>query len=221
MQPQTLQTHISKELQLRYLLHLPRQAAENPDAQWPTILYLHGLGESGDDLSLVLTQGLPQYVSADPHFPFIVIAPQCPHHTWWPEQQDHIGSLLESCLDAHPIDRKRLYLTGNSMGGYGAWYFGVTWPHLFAAIVPICGGGYWFHGFPHRVKALKDVPVWAFHGALDETVPVSESAQLISELRKHNQNARLTLYPDTGHDAWTPTYQNPQLYDWLLSHHQK
>lgn len=218
MQPHTLQTHTTKERQLRYLLHIPEQVSESPGEQWPAILFLHGFAESGDDLTLVLNQGLPQLVSADPHFPFYVIAPQCPHHTWWPELEDEIGALIDACLDSHPIDRKRLYLTGISMGGYGAWYYGVAWPERFAAIVPICGGGYWFHGFPARVRDLKDVPVWAFHGALDDVVPVIESAQLVSELRKHHENARLTIYPDAGHDAWTPTYRNPQLYEWLLSH---
>lgn len=221
MQVHNFQSRISKDIQLPYLLHAPRQAPETESRQWPAILFLHGLGESGHDPALLLGQGLPQYVSAHPQFPFYVIAPQCPRNTWWPEIKDGIRALIDECIDLYPIDSKRLYLTGISMGGYGAWYYGVTWPHLFAAIVPICGGGYWFHGFPERVKALKDVPVWAFHGALDDVVPLSESAQLVSELRTVSENALFTVYPYAAHDAWTATYHNPQLYEWLLSHQQR
>lgn len=218
MQAHSLQTNISKDLQLRYLLHLPPQAAQDPDRQWPAILFLHGLGESGDDLDLVLEEGLPPYVSAHPQFPFVVIAPQCPRNTWWPELQDEMSRLIEACIDRYPIDTKRFYLTGLSMGGYGAWYYGVTWPRRFAAVVPICGGGTWFHGFPERVQALKDVPVWAFHGALDDVVPLSASAQLVAQLREHDGNVKFTVYPYATHDSWTATYNNPQLYEWLLSH---
>jgi predicted peptidase len=181
-------------------------------------LFLHGLGESGDDLDLVLDKGLPPYVSAHPHFPFVVIAPQCPRNTWWPELQEELEQLIEACTDRYPIDKKRLYLTGMSMGGYGAWYYGATWPHRFAAVVPICGGGTWFHGFPERVRALKDVPVWAFHGARDDVVPLSASAELVNELREHDGNVKFTVYPEAGHDSWTDTYNNPRLYEWLLAH---
>jgi predicted peptidase len=210
--------HFSKTVRLNYLLHLPEQAHLSPTDLWPTILFLHGHGESGDDPTAVLQQGLPRYIAQQPNFPFIVIAPQCPWNTWWPELADSLAQLLAECSASHPLDRKRLYLTGLSMGGYGAWYLGALWPNRFAAIAPICGGGYWFHGFPKRVEALKETPVWAFHGAQDDVVPLAASQELVSALRECGGCVEFTVYPDAGHDSWTATYSNPELYTWFLRH---
>lgn len=89
-------------------------------------------------------------------------------------------------------------------------------PILFAAIVPICGGTVPKIGSPERIKVLKDVPVWAFHGAKDEIVPIEMSKELVDVLRQHNGNVKFTVYPDAGHDSWTETYRNKDLYAWLL-----
>jgi predicted peptidase len=103
------------------------------------------------------------------------------------------------------------------MGAYGAWYWSTMYPNRFAAVVPICGGGNPAHGFPDRVCALKNVPVWAFHGANDDIVPLSETQMLVETLKECGGNVRLTVYPDSGHDSWTETYNNPELYDWLTA----
>jgi predicted peptidase len=209
--------HFSKKLHLDYLVHVPEQAGHNPQERWPAILFLHGLGESGDDPSAVLREGLPPYVASRPDFPFIVIAPQCPWNTWWPELTDPLDQLLLNCADTLPIDHQRLYLTGLSMGGFGSWYLGTLWPERFAAVAPICGGGLVFHGFPRRVERLKDKPVWAFHGAKDDVVPLVESQKLVDALRENGGAVKFTVYPNAGHDSWTETYNNPELYDWFLS----
>jgi predicted peptidase len=218
MESHLIEIRLSKSIHLRYLLHLPAPVGTSTDQLWPTILFLHGRGESGNDPTAVLREGLPAYIARQPDFPFIVIAPQCPWDTWWPELADSLAQLLDECADRYAIDPKRLYLTGLSMGGFGAWYLATAWPQKFAAIAPICGGGYWFHGFPQRVCVLKETPVWAFHGAKDDVVPVAASEQMVSALRECGGKVELTVYPDAGHDSWTITYNNPELYRWFLQH---
>jgi predicted peptidase len=208
----------SRTIHLKYLLHVPEQAQRGAHEKWPAILFLHGLGESGDDPSAVLQEGLPPYVAPRPDFPFIVVAPQCPWDTWWPELADSLDQLLLHCGRTLPIDQERLYLTGLSMGGYGSWYLGALWPERFAAVAPICGGGIVFHGFPKRVERLKNTPVWAFHGAKDDVVLLAESQKMVDALRESGGSVKFTIYPDAGHDSWTETYNNPELYSWLLSH---
>ena len=209
---------LPRTFHLNYLLHVPEQAQRRSQEKWPAILFLHGLGESGDEPSTVMREGLPPYVAQHPDFPFIVIAPQCPWNTWWPELADWLEELLHRCESTLPIDHQRLYLTGLSIGGFGSWYLGALWPERFAAIAPICGGGLMFHGFPARVRRLKETPVWAFHGAKDDLVPLAESQSLVEALRDCGGKVQFTVYPDAAHDSWTEAYNNPELYSWFLSH---
>jgi predicted peptidase len=108
------------------------------------------------------------------------------------------------------------------MGGYGTWSLGTKYPERFAAIAPICGGGNILPILlPPRGKeaALKKLPVWVFHGAKDSIVPLAESERMVDALKRAgNQNVKLTIYPEADHDSWTETYQNQELYDWMLQH---
>ena len=104
------------------------------------------------------------------------------------------------------------------MGGYGTWHLAVEYPERFAAIAPICGGGMFYSEQPEKMDVLKDMPVWAFHGARDRTVSVAESADLIFALKACGGKPEFTIYPDAAHDSWTETYDNPELYAWFLSH---
>ena len=194
---------------LRYLVHLPPGAKAGEAKRWPTILFLHGAGERGDDLKLVGIHGPPKIVKTRTDFPFIVISPQCPKGEWWTPPR--LSDLLDEATSKYPIDPDRLYLTGLSMGGYGSWRLACEYPGRFAAVVPICGGG-----DPRDVARINDVPIWAFHGAKDGVVPVSRSEEMVAALRKSGGRVRLTVYPDANHDSWTATYDNPALCDWLL-----
>lgn len=218
MEKHIAHVRISRDIRLNYLVHLPTQSLQNPDRRWPMIFFLHGRGESGEDPSAVEQQGLPKHINQQPDFPFIVVAPQCPWGTWWPELTEGLEQLLEQCLGSYPIEIRRIYLTGLSMGGYGVWYLGTAWPERFAALAPICGGGYWFHGFPERVHLLKETPVWAFHGEKDDVIPLRASEELVNTLGECGGKAKLTVYPGLGHDSWTVTYSNPELYSWFLQH---
>ena len=126
---------------------------------------------------------------------------------------DVLTNLLDDIVARYDVDTDRIYLTGLSMGGYGTWALASKYPDRFAAIVPICGGGKRF--MAHRIK---DMPVWAFHGAKDSVVPLRESEEMVEAINARGGNAKLTIYPDAGHDSWTKSYENPELYDWLLEH---
>jgi len=113
----------------------------------------------------------------------------------------------------YAVDRRRVLVTGFSMGGFGTWQTIVDFPERFAAIAPVCGGGN-----PYQARRLKNVPTWIFHGAKDPAVPVQASMQMNESLKQVGADVKLTVYPDLGHDCWTVTYDNQELYDWFLSH---
>jgi predicted peptidase len=208
----------TKQFELKYLLHLPAKYDPNGETRWPVMLFLHGAGERGTNLSRVAVHGPPKIAKADPNFPFILISPQCPSGETWPEEA--LLALLDDVLKNTRADEKRVYLTGLSMGGYGAWNVGLRNPARFAAIAPICGGGDLLTVLLARnAAALRKLPVWAFHGGRDEVVPMNESERMVNALKRvGNQTVNLTIYPEAGHDSWTETYQNQELYDWFLAH---
>ena len=218
---QRLERQIVKTVRLDYLLHLPRSYSPGSGQRWPFILFLHGAGERGNDLSLVKKHGIPKIAASDEGFPFIAASPQCPADSLWDDHVDALLTLLDELVAAYMMDAERVYLTGLSLGGYGAWNLATLHPGRFAAIAPICGGAIPMRGFPARVCALRHVPVWAFHGALDPIVPLSESKTLVEALQACGGDARLTVYPDAAHDSWTRTYENPELYRWFLSHRRQ
>jgi predicted peptidase len=119
--------------------------------------------------------------------------------------------LTEELVKTLKVDPTRVWLTGLSMGGNGTWMAASLEPELYAAIVPICGWGDFF-----LVLRLKEVPVWAFHGALDPAVPVAKSQELVDSLKTIGAKPKLTIYPDAGHDSWTKAYDDPELWDWLV-----
>jgi predicted peptidase len=210
--PQELKKTVTKELTLDYLLYLPAEYGKK-EQKWPVILFLHGAGERGDDLEKVKVHGPPKLVEAGKDFEFIIVSPQCPEGRWWPEKLDELKALLDEVEAGYEVDTHRIYLTGLSMGGFGSWSLACDSPERFAAVAPICGGGQWFLG-----RRLKDVPVWAFHGAKDPVVPLRLSQEMVDAINEAGGSAKLTVYPEAGHDSWTETYDNPELYKWFLEH---
>lgn len=194
-------------VQLNYLLYLPKDYGEQKS--WPLFLFLHGSGERGEDLELVKTHGPPKLIAAGKNFPFIVVSPQCPKNRRW--EPIELVALLDDLEAKYKVDADRIYVTGLSMGGFGTWRLAGYASDRLAAIAPICGGGEksWVKQFPH-------LPVWAFHGAKDTSVPPERSQMMVDELKKRGGSPKLTIYPEAGHDSWTETYDNPELYKWLL-----
>jgi predicted peptidase len=212
-QAQLLEKKISKTVRLDYLLHLPSGYDADTKKRWPLILFLHGMGERGSDVNLVKKHGLAKILDEKPDFPFVVLSPQCPLGTFWTHELDALNALLDEALKLYVVDKKRVYLTGLSMGGYGTWFLALSRPERFAAVAPICGGG-----DPDQACRLRDVPVWVFHGSKDTIVRPAESRLMVKALKNCGGNVRLTMYPGVGHDSWTQTYDNPELYTWFLQH---
>lgn len=198
-------------IHFQYWLYLP-EGYTNGEKRWPLMFYLHGAGERGDDLQLLKKNGPLKLVDQGKDFPFIIAAPQCRKDQWW--QTDELNAFLDEMIARYNVDEDRVYLTGLSMGGFGTWALACRCPERFAAIAPVCGGGV---PFLARLK-LKHTPVWAFHGAKDQVVPLAESQRLVEAIQQAGGDATLTIYPKAKHNAWTETYNNPKLYEWLLSH---
>ena len=219
----------------RYQVYLPAQFSRQ--RQWPVILFLHGSDERGDDGLLQTDVGLGSAIRRNARrLQAVVVFPQARDGTTWR------GASLESALLAldqsiakFDGDPRRLYLTGISMGGYGVFQLALERPHMFAALVPICGG----LQYPPRRRAsdqipaagavgepdqapldagrrLAHLPIWIFHGAADPIVPVTESRLVVDALRRAGSNVRYTEYPRVGHDAWTRAYGEPEMMRWLL-----
>ncbi len=197
-----------------YLLFLPEGYNKNDGKRWPLILFLHGSGERGTVLDSVKKHGPPKIVEQKKDFPFIVVSPQCPPGQRW--YAPTLDGLLQEVIQQHAVDTSRMYLTGLSMGGYGAWEYATMYPNRFAAVAPICGGGN-----PDKVWFIRNLPIWVFHGAKDQSVPVKQSEDMVNALKKAGSNVKFTVYPEAAHDSWTETYNNPALYEWFLSHKRK
>ncbi len=211
------ETTLQRPVSFRYLQFLPQGYGTDPQKKWPLMVFLHGAGERGTDLEKVAVHGPPKLAAQRPEFPFVVISPQCPENQLW--DVEALDALLTHVLATLTVDPARVYLTGLSMGGNGTWSWATAHPDRFAAIVPICGWAdpvqVWISSGPRR-PALERLPIWAFHGAKDEVVPLSNSQAMVKAFERIGNHARLTVDPDAGHDSWTAAYNDPALYDWLL-----
>jgi predicted peptidase len=199
---------------LNYLLYLPLNFTN--DKKWPLILFLHGAGERGNNLELLKRYGIQTKLLKEPDFPCVVISPQCPENSIWEMQFDLLTELLDETVNKYPIDEKRIYLTGISMGGYGTWNYAILNPDKFAAIVPVSGGAMMLK---HAVR-LKDTPIWVFHGREDISIPIEESQRVVDVLKACNGNVRFSNIPDAGHEVCTTAYKNDEIFDWLLKQHK-
>lgn len=202
---------VELDVALDYLLYLPEQHQQRDP--WPLIVFLHGSGERGSDLSLVAKHGLPKLLAAGSSLPAVVLSPQCPAGQLWTPQLPALKALIERCIEEHGVDPARVTVTGLSLGGAGAYELVSAHPDMFAGVAPICGP--WTSLFVTRASAR--LPTWVFHGDADEVVPVKESHQLVESIRAHGGDPLLTIYPGVGHDSWDRAYADTELRDWLVS----
>jgi predicted peptidase len=218
------------EREYRYQIYRPR--GEAPAAGWPLILFLHGAGERGRDGLLQTQVGLGAAIRRNAsRFPCLAVFPQVSGGRYWsrPDMAAMALACLEQTCQNEEVDRQRLYLVGNSMGGTGVWYLGARYPDTFAALVPVCGGVNYpaaASGDPAsaentviyqaRAEATGTTPVWVFHGADDPVVHVGFSRGMVGAINSLGHSCRYREYAGHGHDAWEPAFEEPELWDWLF-----
>lgn len=203
-----------------YAMFVPTDYNRRKKHQWPLIVFLHGFGESGDDIDYVLRHGPHKHALTQPSFEFLVVAPQVRRpetlpkiRNAWLDWDADLQKIIEQVKSEYRVDENRIYLTGLSMGGFGTFAIAAEHPEMFAAVAPVCGGGK-----VTDVRKYEGTPFWIFHGKLDKTVPHTMSVQMYEAMKQLDMDVQFTLYPDKDHDSWTVTYENPEFYAWLLSH---
>ena len=190
---------------LKYLYYSP-----NTDGNLPLIIYLHGAGSRGTELSQLSHAGPIGELEKGRNIPARMVAPQCCGDTWF-ELFETLIDFAENTANESGVDKSRIYLTGVSMGAYAAWQLAMTKPDMFAALVPVCGGGmYW------NAERLKNMPVWAFHGALDDVVYPEESIKMVYRINKSGGNAKITVFEKADHNAWDPAYALDEMWSWMF-----
>jgi predicted peptidase len=217
---------------LNYRLYLPDGIEGIKNC--PLLIFLHGAGERGSDNKKQLVHCIKDIVSysVEKKEPMILVVPQCPDNMKWvnvdwgalsnamPEKPSIPMKLtmeaVESLAKKYPVDQKRIYVTGLSMGGYGTWDAVQRWPEYFAAAMPLCGGG-----DDKLADRIKNVPIWAFHGDKDTAVKTERSRAMIEAIKKSGGNPKYTEYQGVGHDCWTVTFKNPEVLAWLFAQKRK
>lgn len=200
------------KFKLGYYIYEPKNRT---DEELPLIIFLHGAGERGDggtQLEKVKVHGLPKYINEGKEYPAVVLAPQCPEGRVWNNIIFALKELIDNVIEKYNIDSDRVSITGLSMGGFGTWEMGISYPELFSAIAPICGGG-----LSWRVSELKNTAVWAFHGDADDVVPLKNSVEMVDTLNKNGGKARLTIFHNVGHNSWEEAYTSSNVVEWLIS----
>lgn len=198
---------IVQKQELGYVLHIPLNTKEKK----PLLIFLHGSGEKGTDIEKVKIHGPFKYLKTH-ELDCYILAPQCPENEYWNEEV--LYSLILKILKENNIDNRRIYLTGLSMGAWGAWNLAFAHPEAFAALVPIAG-------FVDRVPMIenckiKEIPIRIFHGLLDDVVNVDYSIAIYKKLKSCNADVQLTIFDDAGHNSWLKVYDNPEIYNWMF-----
>ncbi len=220
---------------LPYRLLLP----ENYDAskKYPLIFFMHGAGERGNDNEIQLVHGAKLFLKEEMrrNYPAIVVFPQCPRNSFWSSvkvESDQSGKrtfnfdrvnkpsvamrmaneLLHQIIKKYPIQKKKVYVGGLSMGGMGTFELAARNPKLFAAAFPICGGG-----DPATAKDIRKINWWIFHGAKDDVVLPAYSETMVSALKAVKADVKYTLYPNANHNSWDPAFAEPELFPWLFA----
>ncbi len=197
-----------------YLAYTPEGYNKDDKKEWPLIIYLHGSSCKGNNLEKLKKYGPPFYLERGMQVDAIVISPQCPSNKNWT-----VGSWFESFYkelkSKYNIDPSRVYLTGMSLGGFGTWDLASRYPDIFAAIVPLCGGGR-----TNMAETMKDIPTWVFHGDLDKTVRISRSEEMVNAMKNLGSNPKFSILKGQGHGI-QKVYSDQTVYEWLFSHQKK
>lgn len=213
-----------------YAVYVPR--GYDPAKPTPTILFLHGSGESGTDGQKQIAVGLGSAIQLNrDQWPFIAIFPQKPDmKSQWIDHKQLVMDILAKTQREYNVDAERIYLTGLSQGGAGTWAFGAVYPDTWAALVPICGyyrnmgDEFLPQSIAIRVKAL---PIWAFHGLKDDVVPPEQTTAIVNAVQQRQVGLenlvpiKVTLLPDANHNSWDAAYRNYELGQWFLQYSRR
>ena len=181
-------------------------------ADLPLLIYLHGAGERGTEFDHVYRHGIPLLLSEGRTYPAVILVPQCPTEVVWDNIVDKVKAIIDTVAEEFAIRPDRICLTGSSMGGYGTWSMGLTYPNFFSAIAPIAGGG-----MAWRAPRLANTPVYVFHGADDALVLPACSQMMCDFLAAAGGSVRLVYLEGKGHDdGINYAYAHTDLIDWLM-----
>lgn len=207
----------------------------NPGRKYPLVIFLHGAGERGNDNEAQLKWGVMNFASEQAMIahPAIVVVPQCPERMSWSnfsskkdsremllqptpsKPMEMLMALIQKIIKEQPIDANRIYITGLSMGGFGTFDAMARYPKMFAAAVPVCGGG-----DASKAATIAHIPTWVFHGAEDATVNPMLSVDMVEALMKAGAHPGYTQYPEVGHFSWLGAYTDPLMIAWLFRQHK-
>jgi predicted peptidase len=207
---QTGTLNINKISILNYIVNLPNNYDEKANELFPIILFLHGIGERGNDLTLVKKYGIHRYIDKI-DIPFVIISPQCHTNNFWETHINDIELLLQDIKKKCRVDIRRICLVGVSLGAYGAWNFVMQRPELFSSIVSIAGGAM-LHKY---ANLISHIPSYIVHGELDKEVNVSESIKIYETLVNVGGKVELNVIPNIGHEICTKIFENNELYKWI------
>lgn len=207
----------------------------NASKKYPLLVFLHGAGERGNDNEAQLMWGADLFIKNQSNgHPAIVIFPQCPKNDQWANYKrvmngdksefkldpnapmkkplELVNSLIDSMMASGKVDKKKIYLGGLSMGGFGTFELLSRRPETFAAAIPICGGA-----DNETISNYRpNLPLWIFHGGSDPVVPVEFSRNVYAALKNSHPNVKYTEYPGVGHDSWKNAFAEPELLNWLF-----
>jgi pimeloyl-ACP methyl ester carboxylesterase len=206
-----------KDVHYQYLSYTPKDYNLDTIKTWPLIIYLHGGSDRGNDLKKLYSQGIPDQIYRGREFSFIIISPQCPKHIRW-STDNWFENFYTEIKANYRIDTNRVYLTGMSLGGSGTWYLAAKYPDIFAAIAPMSGFTSHMDFIDDNVDKLTNIPIWAFHGKIDNVVPFEETERIIKKLDGKNKDLKFSVEPEVGHWINWLVYPNQELYDWFLKH---
>jgi predicted peptidase len=218
----------------RYQVYVPA-AYTTSNERWPTILFLHGAGERGNDGVFQTAVGIASAIRRNPsHYPAIVVMPQVPPDSVWIGTPADVAiAALDQALGEFRTDANRVYLTGLSLGGNGTWNLAYKYPDRFAAIAPVCGFVTPFRRLPGSraivpsdtgvamfaalAKRLGRLPTWIVHGEVDPVVPVIESRRAADAMKAAGGDVRYSEIIGGEHNVWDNTYGSPQFREWLFA----
>lgn len=205
----------TKEWTFPYVVHYPDDYINNGEQKYPVLIVLHGRKEGKGDITTIRDEYCVRLIIENTTEKNVIIsAPLIPDDMFWDECTEDFAVFMSQIMDIPNVDRERIYLTGWSRGGWGAWHYGVRFHDIFAAIVPVCGGS---EDDNETLAVLANTPMWVFHGARDKDVSLYCSAEPVYQLKKLGSKIKFNIEPDCAHDMWTPTYTNQEMYNWMFA----